>query len=536
MKGMVIMKMKKALIVFLLLALMGAPVFANGKAEVKTAEPTRKVLRFGQTNPKLAMDEQTNSNSGVATLADLVTEGLFKWNEDNKEELVLAADWPQISADGLTYTFKLKQGIVFSDGSPLTSKDVKFTFERMFTPSTKAVNTYMYDMISGAKEMLSGNATELSGLKIIDDTSFSITLTYPFSGFVKNLGISYAEIFPAKACSEAGANWGHGTTLVGTGPYMIKENDEQTRVVFEKNPNFRGKANLDEIDIIFIDDVSTKLLEYEAGNIDLCQLDNAMYQQYKNSDIASDIVQYTPLGTVFINLNLNDPALKDIRVRQALSLAIDRKTYCEDFLDGTGVPATGFLNPSELGYVQRDQYEYNPKKAKQLLSEAGAANLHLVAHVRSKDKNEFVYIQNCFAQIGVTMDVQVVDNGVWYSEWQAGSIQIMWMGWFPLYADADNHMYTYFFSQNASKKSNFYNNAKFDELVTEARQMTDDSQRAKLYQQADTMLTQEDYGCIPLYYPRYQFVAKPYVKNMKVGNLIYHLNDVDIDTSLQKTR
>jgi peptide/nickel transport system substrate-binding protein len=509
-----------------------ASAFAGGTTETASSEPAKKVLRFAQQNPKVGLDEQRNSNSKAATIADLVTEGLFRWNEDNKEELVLAADWPEISEDGLTYTFKLKQGVVFSDGTPLTSEDVRYTFNRMFTPSTAAVNTYMYDMIKGSKEMMDGEATELSGFEVIDDYTFSITLEYPFSGFVKNMGLSYAEIFPSEACEAAGDQWGLGTNLVGTGPYMITENDELTQVVLVKNPNYRGEANLDEIIIRFIDDNNTKMMEYEAGNIDLCELSPDMYQQYKDSELASEIHQYIPLGTVFINLNLSDPALQDVRVREALSLAIDRESYCTDLLDGNGVPATGYLNPGELGYMEREPYEYDLEKAKQLLAEAGATDLHLTARVRSQDKNEFVFLQNCFAQIGVTMDVQVIDAAVWASEWRAGSIQMLWMGWFPLYGDADNHMYTYFYSENAAKKSSFYANDEFDALMTKARMITDDEERAKLYQQADTMMSREDFACIPLYYPKYNFVAKPYVKNMKVGNLVYHLNDVDIDTSL----
>jgi len=526
--------MKKTVTAALLLAAAGLSLFTSCKGGAKSAASEKKVLRFAESNPKLPLDEHTNSSSQVAAQVDLVAEGLFKWNEDNKEVLVLAADWPQISADGLTYTFKLQPNVVFSNGDPLTSDDIQFTFERMFTPATKAVNTYMYDMIAGAKDMLAGKATTLSGFKKIDDLTFTFTLAYPFSGFVKNLGISYACIFPKKACTDAGANWGHGTNLIGTGPYMLQENDGVTKAVFVKNPKYRATAPVDEIDILFIEDLNTKMMEYEAGNVDVCQLDSVLYQQYKDSAIKDDIVKYYPLGTVFINLNLKDPALKDVRVRQALSLSIDRNVYCNTFLDGTGIPATGFLNPGDLGYMKRDPYEFNVDKAKQLLKEAGASNLHLTAHVRAKDQKEFVYIQNCFDQIGVKMDVQVVDNGVWNSEWKAGSIQIMWMGWFPLYADADNHMYTYFFSENAASKSVFYKNQKFDDLVTKARQITDDAERAKLYQEADTILSHEDYACIPLYYPVYTFVAKPYVKNMKVGNLIYHMNDVDIDTDLVK--
>ena len=105
------------------------------------------------------------------------------------------------------------------------------------------------------------------------------------------------------------------------------------------------------------------------------------------------------------------------------------------------------------------------------------------------------------------------------------------VGWFPLFADADNQMYTYFFSENASGKSSFYNNAEFDDLMTRARQSTNEDERAELYRQADDILSRQDYATLPLFYPKYQFVAKSYVKNAKVGNLIYHMMDIDIDNT-----
>ena len=112
-----------------------------------------------------------------------------------------------------------------------------------------------------------------------------------------------------------------------------------------------------------------------------------------------------------------------------------------------------------------------------------------------------------------------------------GSLEITAVGWFPLYADADNHMYTYFYSENAKGKSSFYNNPEFDALVSQARVEQDKQKRADLYRQADDILTRQDYATLPLYYPKNQFVAKDYVQNAKVGNLIYHMMDVDIDTT-----
>ena len=137
-----------------------------------------KVFRFGQSNPKVGLDMQTNSNSGASSVADNVVESLMRWNDDNEEECVLITDFPTVSEDGLTYSFELKEDVKFSDGTDLTAEDVKYTFERMFTPETGSVNTYMYDMIEGASEMLAGTATELSGIKIQDDYHFTIKLAY----------------------------------------------------------------------------------------------------------------------------------------------------------------------------------------------------------------------------------------------------------------------------------------------------------------------------------------------------------------------
>ncbi len=131
----------------------------------------------------------------------------------------------------------------------------------------------------------------------------------------------------------------------------------------------------------------------------------------------------------------------------------------------------------------------------------------------------------------MTLDVQTEDNGVWAQDWADGNLEITALGWFPLYADADNHMYTYFYSENAAKKSSFYNNPEFDKLVSDARVSQDPEERADLYKQADNILTRTDYATLPLYWPKNVLLAKDYVLNAKVGNLIYHMFDVDIDTS-----
>lgn len=179
-----------------------------GTGEGDAADSSEKVLKFGQANPKLGLDMQRSTNSGSSSIADSIVESPLRWTEDLELVPCLLTEVPKAEADGVTYKCTLKEGVKFHDGSTLTADDVKFSFERMFTPATAAKSTYMYDMIKGAKDMLDGKATELAGLTVEDDTHFTFTLEYPFVPFVSNLGINYADIFPRKACTDAGDSWG----------------------------------------------------------------------------------------------------------------------------------------------------------------------------------------------------------------------------------------------------------------------------------------------------------------------------------------
>lgn len=529
--------LKKSLSVLVAVATLITLVGCGGNKDTSTGE---KVFVFGQSNPKVGLDMQTNTNAGASSVADNVLEGLYRWNDDNKEEPVLATDFPEVSEDGLTYTFELKSGVKFSNGADLTSADVKYTFERMFKPETGCANTYMYEMIVGAKDMLNGKASELKGFKIIDDLHFTITLEYKFAPFIANLGMDYGSIYPREACEAAGKDWGKGTNLIGTGPYVIVENDDLTKVVFEPNKNWHnGTPNLDRLEIRYFDDSNTKMMEYEQGNIDMCDLSTTLLDQYQNHEtIKNEITQITPLGTYFLSLKVNDPALNNPKVREAISLAINRDEFCKTVLNGAGEPASSFLNPGVPGHDEKlETYEYNVEKAKSLLKEAGVTNPTFTAEVRSGDEKIATALQAYLKEAGITMDVETIDSGLWAEKRSAGNLQATVIGWFPLYADADNQMYTYYFSENAAGKSVFYNNPEFDKLMTEARQtVDDDAKRVELYKQADYILSRQDYATIPLYYGKLQFVSKPYVKNAKLGNLIYHLYDIDIDLDAKNAK
>lgn len=515
-----------------MLAGCGSSESGSGEA----ASDGKKVLRFAQRNAKVGIDPHVINDQLAYSLSDPVVEAPCMWDEDGNEMPCLLTKMPEVSDDGLTYKLELKSDITCHDGTKLTASDVKYSAERMMWPETKYKSAYMINQIEGADEVFAGNTKECSGITVEDDTHVTIKLAKPYATFLRILGTCFFDVFPQEAVEKAGDAWGTGTNLVGTGPFRIVSNDDNTQVVFQKFDQYHGTpANLDEIDVDFIDDANTKMMTFVKGDIDLCDVDPSLFEQYLNDDTVKDqLHEYDPLGTYFVNLNLNNDALKDARVRQAINLAINRQEICDNVLHGAGIPANGWCNPKVPGYDSSEPtIPYDPDKAKELLAEAGVSDLSLDCPVRSSESTIAQVVQGYLAEVGITLNVTVMDAAAWMEKWRQGDLDTTILSWNILFADGDMMLYTYFYSDSAKAKGSFYNSPEFDQLLLDARATTDPDKQDDLYKQANKLLVQQDWATCPLYYPKRYFAAKPWVKNMKVGALVYHFRDVDIDLDEQ---
>lgn len=497
----------------------GLAACGGSSDESSSDSSASKVLRFGVTNPKVSFDTQLTSND--VGVSEAVAEALVNLDPDSKEIYpVLIKDLPTVSDDGLTYSFELKDDVKFHDGTTLKASDVKYTFTRMFLPDTKATSTDSYVYIKGAQEVLDGTTTELEGITVADDTHFTITLTQPYSSFLALLAQFYAVIYPEEACSAAGSNWGSGTTFVGTGPFKLVSNDDSTEVVLQAFEDYHeGKVGLDEVDFMYIDDANTRMMNYKNGDIDLAFIDRDLVSQYRDdADVKDQIVNYTPGSCQFVNLNLKtNQYLADVRVRKALSLALNREELCSTILSDAAKPCSGFLPSSCTGYKERDVLEYDPDKAKQLLAEAGASDLTLNAQVRSQDQKLMVAIQDAWSKVGVTCNVNVIDSGVWSDDRKAGNLEVTLVTWSTLSFQGIEHMGSYFRSDRASAKSSFYDSAEFDGLVDQARQTVNDQDKVNdLTAQADDQLVATDMACIPVDWPQMPYALKPQFSGLQV--------------------
>ena len=466
-----------------------------------------KVLRVGLNNPKTTFDTQQTSTTWGAS--ENVCDTLITLNPETLElEPNLVTGLPEVSDDGLTYSFELKDGVKFHDGTTLKASDVKYTLTRLIKLNEQA-DSYIY--IAGSEELQAGSTDELAGVEVQDDTHFTITLSSVYSSFPYMLAEFYASIYPEAACEAAGEAWGSGTNLIGTGPFKLASNDDQTEVVLEANPDYhQGKPALDKVVVTYIDDANTRMMNYKNDDIDLCNIDISLLEQYTNdADVKDQIVYYTPASTQFVNINLNDERLANKDLRQAMSLAINRPALCDTVLAGAAEPCSGFITPTETASDKdAEPFEYDPDKAKELVANCGITDLNFTAEVRSQDQAVMIALQNYWSQIGINIEVQVIDAGLWRQERADGTLLLSLVTWSTLSFVGVEHMGSYFRSDKAAQKSSFYNSATFDELVDKARATNDVAESEQYTIQADRQLCREDYGTIPVDWPQQPYVLR----------------------------
>ncbi len=473
------------------------------------------VLRFGTSNPGANVDTQLTSNT--IGISENVCDTLVTLDPNTQEVLpLLLTQLPEVSEDGLTYSFELKEGVKFHDGTVLTANDVKYTFERLFKLKSQ---TDSYTYIVGAQDIIDDKATELAGLTVTDDTHFTITLTQVYSSFVRMLCQFYASIYPAAACEAAGDNWGIGTNFIGTGPFKIESNDDSTECVLVAFDDYHeGRPALDRIEITYIDDAGSRVMSFQNDDIDLCFVDTSLLEQYKDDEaVSSALVYYTPAATQFLNLNLNGPEFQDIKVREALSLAINRQELCDTILSGAALPCTGFIPPSESGSDPNGTVlEYNVDRAKELLVEAGSPTISFTSKVRPQDENVMVAIQAVWKEIGVDCKVETMDPQQWRDDRAAGNLVCTLVTWSTLSFVGVEHMGSYFTSDKASLRSSFYNNPEFDAYVQAARSAMDEAEVTENTIKADNLLVRTDFGTIPVDWPQNPYVLREGFSGLEV--------------------
>lgn len=487
-------------------------------------------MTFVLNNEPNSIDPTVTSNSFATPFLANCFEGLVTYDEKGEVVPGNAESWE--SNDDLTqFTFHLRDGLKWSDGSDLTAEDYVYSALRVLTPSTTAEYLNMIsDYVVNGKEYYDGTVSaEEVGVKALDDKTIQYTLKAPCPYFVDL--VSMQVYFPVqKATIEAnGDKWtASAEAYVSNGPFKVTQINMGESYVLEKNDNYWDAENvtLEKLTYRYILDLSTALTAFENNEVDGVRM-------VSSGDIARLKAEKAGLntapiyGTVYYNFNCEKEPYNNPLVRKALNLAIDRDAIINNVAQLDAVPAFSFYAP---GYVVdgkdltdgRSDFGLsstaNPEEAKKALAEAGYPDgegfptIQLSFYSDDNVKKIAEAVKEMWEQnLGIKVEVSSADWAVFYSDVQAGNYEVAAMGWGADYINPMSFlplMYTDDITNNAN-----YSNPEYDAIVDQIKVEKNPEKFGELVKQADEIVS-SDYGVLPLYYKAENYLLKDNIKGV----------------------
>jgi len=480
-----------------------------------------------------SLDPQKISGDWENRIDGDIFEGLV--TEDPKDNPIpgQAASWT-ISPDQKVYTFKLRDGIKWSDGQPVTAQDFVFAFQRLMDPKTAAQYAYLQYTILNAEKINKGEIKDLTqlGVKAIDDKTLEITLENPTPYFLNALMHYTAYPLPKHVVEAKGDQWVKIGNIVTNGPYKPTEWVPGSHVSMVKSDQYYDAKDIkiDNVNYYTLEDQAAALKRYRAGEFDI--LTSFPADQFdwiqKNLPGQAHVVPF--LGTYYYVLNSTKPPFNDKRVRQALSMAVNREVIGPKIL-GTGeLPSYSWVPPGTANYGEpayvswKDEpYKQKVEEAKKLLKEAGFGPDHpLKAQLRyntnDNHKRIAVAIAAMWKPLGVDIELYNTETKVHYDEMQRGQVEIGRAGWLADYNDPINFLNL--LSTGVEMNYGRWSNKDYDALIKQGNEEIDLKKRAEIYKKAE-QLALDDSAAIPIYYYVSQNIVAP-----KVQGFVDNIQDI----------
>lgn len=414
----------------------------------------------------------------------------------------------EVSDDGLTYTFTLRDGIVFSNGSALTAEDVQYTFERLLTAG--GVNDDIPLEVAGAEALKNGEADTLSGFSVIDDLHFSITLEKANAGFVAELTGPAISVVDKETMQQV-QNFGLSCEdTIGTGPYKVTEWVVNDHYTLEYNDKYWGdEPSVKKMVVSIIPDATTQNLMYQNGEldiIDLESLDSSIVESTYKTQYADKLISCSRVGLTYLALNENNKYLSDVNVRKAIQQAIDVESIVNSIYAGDAIIENGIIPEGIWGFdkdLQRPAYD--PDAAKETLTAAGYAEgeiaFELAMDSSASSNVQLVYqvIQQNLSAVGISAEIKSYDESSWLDLRKSGEMDSFVANWTMDYNDPANIMYTFFGSPDKTLiRSLNYADTDVMARVAAASGITDDDARMKEYRELERKIVIDDAAWVPL--------------------------------------
>lgn len=485
------------------------------------ADGERTVVTIARDFDSTNLDPVMTANNVDIWVLNMMVEGLVTSSDDGQEIIPAVADTWEVSEDGLTYTFHIRDGIKFSNGEDVTIEDCIYSIDRAKTADGPWIG--MLDMI---------DTMEDGG-----DNNLVITLTEPSPAFLSTLAMFSSSIMPKDYCEEVGTE-GLAENPIGTGPYVLQEWNRGERMVFVKNEYYweEGSPKVDEIDMVVVADDSTRIMQLQSGQIDVAtMIPYSRVDELQNmGGLTVNLFDSTDVR--FIVLNCQNEYLSNKSVRQALNLATDKEAINSAVYFGHGQIAQSFLAPAMPHYKEDlPAVSVDVEAAKQLLADAGYPDgFDLTVEVGSGDSTILqtaTMLQEQWGQIGVNLDIQQIDIATARQNWQAGEYDVFLSNMTSDMTDTSEVAGLWCISEQANCWRSYWDDADQDqaeELCRLGNSEMDEELRMDYYGQMQEAVA-DAVPVIPLVYAPFAVVTSDRVTGLAQTPLgIYNVKNMEI--------
>ncbi len=513
-------------------ALLATPLLTSSAPRALTQDAGGGPIRWSLTGVSdlVSLDPAKASDQQGFTVIAMLYGGLVKLDAKLLVVPSLAESW-SVSDDGLTYTFTLRDGITFSDGTPITADDVVWTFNHALDPKTGGwTGPYYFTLIDGADEMAAGTATEVSGVKKIDDATVAITIKQPSAYCLSSLSAGPSKIL-SKAAAADPANEGKVTS----GPFMLKRWNRGQGLGLAPNPNFyEPVTGVSELNFIFNQDSETGYQLYRTGEVDILgsSQDPVPASRVPEVQDSPDFRSTPAFNTRYVAFNNTIAPFDDVTLRQALAHAVDRDTLANAVLGGTVSPTERIL---PAGFPASDLpitgLAFDPAAGKELLAKAGidpaTFTFTLSYGVEGDNERVVTVLQSMWQEnLGIAVKLEPLELATFSSRLNdtyqdpTNGLQAYYSIWGADYPDPQNFLSTQL-QTDVGNNNGHWSNADFDTLTKEADTTVEDfAKRADLYNQAEQIAV-DQVGWLPLFNAKVNVLVRDCIEGIEVTGMDY---------------
>jgi len=518
---------------------MAATLAACGSGESNVERGNREgILHVGNGTEPQGLDPHVVTGIPESNIVSALFEGLAVKNPYTLEsEPGVAQSW-NISEDGLTITFYLNPEARWSNGDLMTANDYVWSWQRALSPAMGNQYAYMLYPLENAEAFATGKIDDFSqvGVKAVDDHTLEVKLNAPTAYFIQLMDhqSTYAVHRPTiekfGKATDRFTPWTHVGNLVGNGPFRLKEWQLNRRIIVEKSNTYwdKDRVQLNGIEFYPVENISSEERLFRVGQLHYTNsipLDKIpVYRAMENSPY----VNAPYLGTYYYLLNTNEPPLDDVRVRQALSLAVDREQLNNTVLHGTNIPAYGITPPGTLGYQPPKVFDYNVARARQLLTEAGYPDGAGWPGLELKYNTSESHLKIAVALQQMWKDALNIDITLANQEWKVYldsvdqmDFQMARRGWIGDYIDPNNFL-DLFLCDGGNNNTGFCDPLYDDMILRQAPRAASREQRYAIFAAAERRLM-EQMPIIPIYTYTSNQLIHPSVQG-RPSNLMNHVN------------